>query len=76
MYKHEKKCVLEMGYTGRRFPTKKFGSTDCDTIYIIYLSLCTQSADPNPIRGTHCMRTDNTDTRCKETYHLAFIHIA
>ena len=21
----------------------------------IYLSLCTQTADPNPFRGTHCM---------------------
>ena len=29
-------------------PRKGFGSVDCDTIYTIYLSLCTQSADPNP----------------------------
>ena len=29
---------------------KAFGSADCDTIYTIYLSLCSQSADPNPSR--------------------------
>ena len=31
---------------------KGFGSSDCDTIYTIYLSLCTQTADPNLFRGT------------------------
>ena len=36
-------------------PQEMFGSADCDTIlYTIYLSLCTQSADPSPFRGTHC----------------------
>ena len=33
-------------------PRKSFGSSDCDTLYNIYLSLCGQSADPNPFRGT------------------------
>ena len=33
-------------------PRKGFGSSDCDTIYTIYFSICTQSADPNPFRGT------------------------
>ena len=36
-------------------PRKGSGSADCDTIYTIYPSLCTQSANPNPFRGTHCM---------------------
>ena len=30
-------------------PRKWFGSADCDTIY-----LCTQTADPNSFRGSHC----------------------
>ena len=29
-------------------------SADCDTIYTIFLSLSSQTADPNPFRGTHC----------------------
>ena len=33
---------------------KGFVSADCDTIYTIHLSLCTQSADPNSFRGTAC----------------------
>ena len=33
---------------------KGFGSAVCETIYTIYLSLCTQTADPNPFGGTHC----------------------
>ena len=28
----------------------------CDSIYTVYLSLCTLSADPNPFRGTHCIK--------------------
>ena len=36
-------------------PRKWFGSADCDTIYIIYKSFCTQTADPNHFWGTHCM---------------------
>ena len=36
-------------------PQKRFGSADCDTIYTIYVSLWTQTADPNPFRGTHCI---------------------
>ena len=28
-------------------PRKRFGSADCDTIYYIHLSLCTQPAVPN-----------------------------
>ena len=35
-------------------PRKGFGSADSDIIYTINLSYCTQSADPNPFRGTHC----------------------
>ena len=38
-------------------PLKEFGqygSAVCDTIYTIYISLCTQKADPKPFRGTHC----------------------
>ena len=34
-------------------PQKRFGSADCDTIYTIYVSLCTQTADPNPFRGPY-----------------------
>ena len=33
---------------------KWFGSANCDTIYTLYLSLCTQTANPNHFRGTHC----------------------
>ena len=33
-------------------PRKWFGSAVCDTLYTIYPSLCTQSADPNHFRGT------------------------
>ena len=33
-------------------PPKRFGSADCDTIYTIYLSLCTKSEEPNPFLGT------------------------
>ena len=33
---------------------KGFGSADCDTIYTLYQSLCTQSANPNPFGGTAC----------------------
>ena len=29
------------------------------TLYALYLSLCTQTADPNHFRGTHCMRRYN-----------------
>ena len=32
---------------------KWFGSADCDSICTIYLSLCTHTADPNPIWGKH-----------------------
>ena len=35
-------------------PRKGLGSADCDSIYTIYISLCTQTADPIPFRGTHC----------------------
>ena len=35
-------------------PQKRTGSADCVTIYTINLSLCTQSIDPNPFRGTTC----------------------
>ena len=34
---------------------KGFGLADCDTIFTIYIFLCTQSADPNPFRGTRCI---------------------
>ena len=33
---------------------KRFGSANCHPIYTIHLSLCTQTADLNPFRGTHC----------------------
>ena len=33
---------------------KWLGPADCDNIYTVYLSLYTQSADPNPFRGKHC----------------------
>ena len=36
-------------------PRKGFGPTDCHAIYPFYLSLCTQSADLNHFRGTHCI---------------------
>ena len=39
---------------------EKGSDPDSDTIYTIYLSLCTQTADPkfpNPFRGTHCIST-------------------
>ena len=36
---------------------KWFESADCDPICTIYLSLCTQTADPKPFRGTHCSCT-------------------
>ena len=35
-------------------PRTGFGSADFD-VYTIYLSLCTQSADPNHFRGIRCM---------------------
>ena len=41
-------------------PRKGFGSADCDTKFTIYLPLCTQSADPNPFRGTHCITYTTT----------------
>ena len=34
-------------------PSKRVRISYCDSIYTIYLSLCTQSADPNLDRGTH-----------------------
>ena len=47
---HEKECS-----TGR--PSKKwFKSADCDTVYTIYLSLCIQTADPTPFRGTYVQK--------------------
>ena len=36
-------------------PQKVFVAPDCDSIDIIYLSLCWQSADANAFRGTACM---------------------
>ena len=52
-------------------PRKWFGSVDCDTIYVyalcIYLSLCTQSADPNHFRGTA--------GRITEPHPLVTLHI-
>ena len=36
-------------------PRKGFWSADCDTIYNILLFLCTQTADPKPFQGTHCI---------------------
>ena len=49
--------VRDMWYI--MWPRKGFGSADCDTIYAIYLSLFTQSANPNPFRGTHCNISTN-----------------
>ena len=39
-------------------PQKWFGSAVCDTMYTIYLSLSTQTADLNLLRGTRC--SENT----------------
>ena len=39
-------------------PRKGFGSAVCDS-KIIYQSLCTQTADMNPFRGTHCIFKKN-----------------
>ena len=36
---------------GQSVPRKAFGSADCDALYTIYLSFCTQPADPNAFRG-------------------------
>ena len=39
-------------------PRKGFGSADyysLSTIYIYSSAVCTQSADPNPFRDTHCI---------------------
>ena len=36
-------------------PRKGVLTAFCDTIYTIYLSVCTQTADPNSFRGTHCI---------------------
>ena len=32
-------------------PRKGLRSADCSTIYTIYLSFCSQSADPNPFKA-------------------------
>ena len=37
--------------------SKRFESADFKTIYTVYLSLCIQTADPNPIQGSHCICT-------------------
>ena len=36
-------------------PRKGFGSDICETIFIFFLSLCAQTADPNPFLDTHCI---------------------
>ena len=41
--------------TGR--PSKRFWLADCVTTYTIYLSLFTQTADPNHFRGTNCTKS-------------------
>ena len=46
-------------------PRKGFGSADCEALYTIYLFLCTQKADPNPFRGTHCMLMINNYVKDK-----------
>ena len=33
---------------------REFASAVSDTIYGIYLSICTHTADPNSFRGIHC----------------------
>ena len=54
--KMKKNSTFVSGYykTKKKEKEKWFGSADCDTISTIYLSLCTQKADPNPFRGTNC----------------------
>ena len=42
--------------------TKRIRISCWDTKYTIYLSLYTLSADPNPFRGTHCHKWQNS--RC------------
>ena len=41
------------------------GSAVCESMYNIYLSLCTRTADPNPFRGTHCtqLKQNNNNFR-------------
>ena len=56
------KCTYTIGHWNSYFiyvqclPRKGFGSADCGIVYTIYLSLCTQSADLNPFRVTHCSK--------------------
>ena len=54
-------------YTGH--PSKMVKSAD-DTIYTIYQSLFTQSADPNPFRGTHCCYPLETKVLIQENLFL------
>ena len=42
-------------------PRKRFGSADCDTIYYIHLSLCTQPAVPNLFEYILCGLITKTD---------------
>ena len=43
---------IVLGLLVPAFPRKAFASVNCDTVYTIYESLCTQSADANVFRGT------------------------
>ena len=42
-------------------PRKWFESADCGIIYSIYLSLCTQAANSNPILETHIVSYPDKD---------------
>ena len=46
-------------------PRKWFRSAVCDTIYTIYLSCCTQTADPNPFRDTLVITVPRGRSRSK-----------
>ena len=51
-------------------PRKWLGSADCGTKYNIFLSLCTQTADPKPFRGTHCSRRMAKVVECQRVGSL------
>jgi len=43
-----RKCKILIEFKILAVPRKGFRSADCDTLYAIYLSIFTQSADPSP----------------------------
>ena len=56
--KYSRNDLTATGTIVRRKGFRVFVSAVCDTIYSIYLFLCTRTADPKfpkPFRCTHCM---------------------